>query len=161
MNILIRRQKRKNLVFKLAYDRAEVLIPPTLTDDHPAVQSFITQSLVDISQPQLPSEHIEIGDIHTLVKQWSKRLKVTVRRLQIRAMTSKWGSISTKGNLTLSSDLCRLPLELVEYVVVHELLHLKFPNHSKGWKISMGMYLPAWRDLEQRLQQYAPHKFVE
>src|SRR5581483_532737 len=161
MNILIRRQKRKSLAFKLAYDRAEVLIPPTLTGDHPTVQSFITQSLVSISQPRPPSGHVEMGDIHTLVEEWSKRLNVTVRRLQIRPMTSKWGSISTKGNLTLSNDLCKLPLELVECVVVHELLHLKFPNHHKGWKISMGMYLPAWRDLERRLQQYAPHKFVD
>ena len=161
MNILIRRQKRKNLAFKLAYDRAEVLIPSTLTDDHPAVQSFITQSLASFSQPQPLSGHVGIGDIHTLVEQWSKRLKVTVQRVQIRPMTSKWGSISTKGNLTLSSDLCKLPMELVEYVIVHELLHLKFPNHHKGWKISMGMYIPAWRELERRLQQYAPHKFVD
>jgi hypothetical protein len=161
MNILIRRQKRKSLAFKLAYDRAEVLIPLTLTDDHSTVQNFIAQSLVSLSQPQPPSGQLENGDIETLVEQWSKRLKVTVQRVQIRPMTSKWGSISTKGNLTLSSDLCKLPTELVEYVVVHELLHIKFPNHHKGWTISMGMYLPAWRELERRLQQYAPSKFVD
>jgi predicted metal-dependent hydrolase len=42
-------------------------------------------------------------------------------------MRSKWGSISTAGILTLSGDLLYLPLELVKFVVVHELLHLKYP----------------------------------
>src|SRR5437773_1179818 len=126
MNIVIRKQKRKNLVFKLTYDRAEVLIPTTLAADHPTVQRFIAQSLADLP-PRLPSDHIEIAQIYALVHEWSKRLEVTIQRLQIRTMKSKWGSISTKANLTLSNDLCKLPLELIEYVVVHELLHLKFP----------------------------------
>src|ERR1700687_30680 len=127
MNIFIRKQKRSNLALKLTYDRAEVLIPTTLTDDHPTVQNFITQSLLTVSQPDLPAEQTEIAEIYALVHKWAERLNVTVQRLQIRSMKSKWGSVSTKGNLTLSHDLCKLPLELIEYVVVHELIHLKFP----------------------------------
>ena len=74
-------------------------------------------------------------------------------------MKTKWGSVSAAGNLTLADDLRWLPLELLEYAIVHELTHLKFPNHAKGWKVSMSMYLPEWRQREQKLQAYAvdPH----
>jgi len=67
-------------------------------------------------------------------------------------MRNKWGSISTAGTLTLANDLLYLPVDLVEYVVVHELLHLKFPDHRKGWRVSMGMYIPDWQERERRLQ---------
>jgi predicted metal-dependent hydrolase len=91
-------------------------------------------------------------DIRVLVATWSNRLKVMVHRLQIRPMKNKWRSISTAGTLTLADDLRRLPLDLAEYVVVHELLRLKFPDHRKGWQVSMGIYLSHWREYEQRLQ---------
>ena len=44
--------------------------------------------------------------------------------------------------------------DLAEYIVVHELLHLKFPDHRQGWQVSMGMYLSDWRERERRLAGY-------
>jgi hypothetical protein len=153
MKIKIHQQNRKSLAFKLTPGGAVVLIPRHLDADSPATQQFIQEAL-----DRLPEcESGEAGtlsreDIRVLVATWSNRLKVMVRRLQIRPMKNKWGSISTAGTLTLAADLCRLPLDLAEYVVVHELLHLKFPNHHKGWRVSMGMYLSDWRERERRLQ---------
>jgi predicted metal-dependent hydrolase len=48
----------------------------------------------------------------------------------------------------LTSEALR---DLVEYVVCHELLHLKVPGHGKGWQALMGIYLPDWRERELRL----------
>lgn len=90
-------------------------------------------------------ENISLNTLHQLVEQWASHIGVTVSRVQIRQMKTKWGSISVAGNLTLSSDVLRLPVELAEYVVVHELVHLRCPHHSKAWKVSMGLYLPDWR----------------
>ena len=85
---------------------------------------------------------------------WCDKLDVAVTRVQVREMRNKWGSISTAGTLTLADGILSLPLDLAEYVVVHELLHLKFPDHRQGWQVSMGMYLPDWRERERRLQGY-------
>ncbi|MCC6454751.1 MAG: M48 family metallopeptidase [Caldilineaceae bacterium] len=93
------------------------------------------------------------SDIHRLIEAWAARLGVQVERIQIRTMRHKWGSVSTVGNLTLSSDILTLPCDLAEYIIVHELMHLKFPNHHRGWQVSMGMYLSDWREREQRLKQ--------
>lgn len=151
MNIVIRHQKRKSLAFKLSYDRAEVLIPHSLPSDHPSVEAFIADALQRLpAASQWGSQ--EPVNVAQLVEVWSVRLRVQVKRLQVRRMTRKWASMSSEGTLTLSKDVPLLPLDLAEYVIVHELLHLKFPNHARGWKISMSMHLPSWRKLEHQLQ---------
>jgi hypothetical protein len=161
MNVVIRRQNRKSLAFTVSEGRALVLIPRSLTADHPTVQTFIAQSFERLGAPHLPTEQHERVEINQLIEKWVKRLNVTVHRVQVRPMTRKWGSMSSTGSLTLSKDLIRLPLELVEYVIVHELMHRKFPHHHKAWQVNMGMYLPKWRSLEKKLQQYAPQRLVD
>lgn len=99
-------------------------------------------------------ENLTPNTLYELVIQWSLTIGVTVSRVQIRKMRTKWGSISTAGNLTLSSDLLHFPLELAEYVIVHELVHLRCPHHGKAWKVSMSLYLSDWRKREKHLQKF-------
>ena len=77
-----------------------------------------------------------------------------VRRVQIRAMRNKWASCSSSGTLTLNADVLRLPLDLVDYVLCHDLLHLKIPDHGKGFQAMMGCYLPNWRERELALARW-------
>lgn len=93
-------------------------------------------------------------DIDALVAQWADRLHVQVKRVQIRKMRTKWGSISTAGVLTLADDILHLPPDLAEYIVVHELMHLRYPDHRRGWRVSMGMVLPDWRERAGRLTAF-------
>lgn len=94
------------------------------------------------------------NDIDALVARWADRLQVQVKRVQIRTMRTKWGSISTAGVLTLADDILHLPPDLAEYIVVHELMHLRYPDHQRGWRVSMGMYLPDWRNREAALRSW-------
>jgi hypothetical protein len=159
MNIQIRHQKRKSLAFKLTPAGAVVFVPDGVDPDSQPVQDFIAAALARLPH-EPPPPRLQVDVIAELVERWQKRLGVSVTRLQIRTMRNKWGSISTAGTLTLAEELLDLPYELVEYVVVHELLHLKFPDHRKGWRVSLGMYLPRWREYEYRLQQYIPLRQV-
>ncbi|MBP8972304.1 MAG: M48 family metallopeptidase [Anaerolineae bacterium] len=120
--------------------------------DGPEVRQFIADALAGLPEPEYRPIALGPADVREMVTSWAGRLGVDVTRTQIRAMRTKWGSVSTAGTLTLADDLLRLPDDLIEYVVVHELLHLKFPNHRKGWRVSMGMYVPDWRERERRLQ---------
>jgi len=65
-------------------------------------------------------------------------------------MTRKWGSCSTAGVVTLAADLARQNGPFKDYVIVHELLHLKVPNHGKVFKALMSFHLPDWRRNETR-----------
>ena len=70
---------------------------------------------------------------------------------QIRPMRNKWGSISSQGNLSIADDVLSLPNTLIDYLIVHELAHLKFPNHGKGFQLLMDMTIPDWRRREKQL----------
>jgi hypothetical protein len=154
MNVTIRQQKRKSLAFQLTPTGAVVLVPHHLDPEGETVQTFIRESLDKLPQPEPVTEPLTQTEVHDLVAVWSQKIGVHVERTQIRTMRNKWGSISTAGTLTLADDILKLPYALSEYIVVHELLHLFFPDHRQGWQTSMGMYLPDWREREKRLQGY-------
>lgn len=73
-------------------------------------------------------------------------------------MRNKWGSCSTKGNLTFNSELLDLDQRLRDYVIVHELLHCSVPNHGKLWKSRMLAHLCDHEKLSEQLRQVATSK---
>ena len=73
-------------------------------------------------------------------------------RLQIRDMKTRWGSLSKGGIFTLNIKLIAAPKECIEYVVVHELCHLKYPNHDKKFYRLLETRLPDWEKRKQKLE---------
>lgn len=65
-------------------------------------------------------------------------------------MKQKWGSCSTRGTVTLAHDLADTPGAFQDFVIVHELLHLRVPNHGKVFKALMGLHVPDWRGQDVR-----------
>jgi hypothetical protein len=101
--------------------------------------------------PEPPSAPRTAAHLDELIAMWAVRLDVEVGRVQLREMRTKWASYSSQGTLTLHRDLLRLPRDLVDYVLCHELLHGKVPNHTLSWELLMGMHLRDWRRRERRL----------
>jgi predicted metal-dependent hydrolase len=79
---------------------------------------------------------------------WSKRLGVTPKVIRIRRMTRKWGSCSSKGVISLASDLAEKPSQFQDFVIVHELLHLRVSTHGRLFKALMTAHVPGWRELD-------------
>lgn len=77
--------------------------------------------------------------------------KLTVRRAKTR-----WGSCSGKGHIMLNLALGRLPDELIELVIVHELCHLVEMNHSARFHALMAKFLPDVKERERKLKSYHP-----
>lgn len=77
------------------------------------------------------------------VTAWAKRLEVSPREIHIRPMKRKWASCSSRGRLTFDTDLLRQPAEFRREVIIHELLHLKVPNHGKVFKALLRAYLES------------------
>jgi len=133
----------------------EVFIPNWMNANHPQVQAFIRRGMGELEtriQP-IPAEQTSPQTIYALVEQWSTKIGVQPQRIQIRTMYNKWGSCSNRGNITLNRALCWLPVELVEYVVVHELVHLIEFNHGKGFQNLMTTHLADWRTREETLNR--------
>lgn len=72
--------------------------------------------------------------------------------LFVRAMRSRWGSLSTGGRMTLNAHLVRAPRPCIEYVVTHELCHLTHRDHSAQFFRLLGQVMPDWERRKQRLE---------
>ena len=101
--------------------------------------------------------------IAAVVDQETTRLNLSYNSVAIRDQKTRWGSCSSKGNLSFSWRLIICPPEVLEYVVVHELLHLRQHNHSKAFWRLLDAALPGWRaqsawlrEHEQELHEYLP-----
>jgi hypothetical protein len=74
--------------------------------------------------------------------------------LKVKPMKSRWGSCSTKGQITLNSELLKLEEKYIEYVIIHELCHLKHHNHGKGFYDILGKLSPDYRDIRKEMKKY-------
>ena len=72
--------------------------------------------------------------------------------LKIRQLKTRWGSLSTRGQLTLNLDLIKTPRECIEYVIMHELCHLKHHNHGKEFYKLLTRVMPNWLDRKRKLE---------
>jgi predicted metal-dependent hydrolase len=95
----------------------------------------------------------DIEDLHWAVRHWATRMNVQSPTVQMRAMRRKWASLSRRGRLTVDAKLLDLPRDLGEYVIVHELVHLLVPSHSKLFKSYLHAYLPDWEARQARLNK--------
>ncbi|MDZ7316986.1 MAG: M48 family metallopeptidase [candidate division KSB1 bacterium] len=77
------------------------------------------------------------------VAAWAQRIGVAVREIRIRTMKRKWASCSSQGRLTFDAGLLQQPAEFRREVIVHELLHLKVPNHGPLFKLLLKAYLES------------------
>lgn len=84
------------------------------------------------------------------IEYWKRRLRVRPRRVRVQPMTRKWGSCSTSGTVTLAAALEDQDEGFQDFVIVHELLHLRVPNHGKLYKALMAAHVPDWRRHESR-----------
>jgi predicted metal-dependent hydrolase len=71
-------------------------------------------------------------------------------------MRSQWGSCSSDGNISLNTHLIKAPVALVDYVILHELCHLRHHNHGKRFYDLMDRHMPNWKQRRSRLDRFLP-----
>lgn len=90
--------------------------------------------------------------VPSLLAKWEPLLGVRVSRIFVQRMKTKWGSCTPdSGHIRLNTDLAKKPLECLEYIVVHEMVHLLEPTHNQRFIDLMDLYLPHWQQLRKQL----------
>ncbi|MCR5672036.1 MAG: M48 family metallopeptidase [Butyrivibrio sp.] len=87
------------------------------------------------------------------VHRYAAQMGVTYGRITIRMQKSRWGSCSAKGNLNFNCLLMKMPDEIIDYVVVHELCHRKEMNHSPRFWAEVEKVIPDYKDKRKRLKE--------
>ena len=84
---------------------------------------------------------------------FAARMGVTYGRITIREQKTRWGSCSSAGNLNFNWKLVLMPLEILDYVVVHELAHRKEMNHSPKFWVIVEREMPDYQERKQKLKE--------
>lgn len=134
----------------LAVENSENILLIRKPDDatnweaYTAARTHIKERLNVLAESSLPGKTSGLASRHGLA----------YSNLNIKFMRSRWGSCTLKGRISLNSQLLRLPESLVEYVVIHELAHLKVAGHSKKFHELMESMLPNAKQMRRRLNEY-------
>jgi predicted metal-dependent hydrolase len=89
-----------------------------------------------------------------LIRKWELKLDVEVTGYFLQRMKTKWGSCNHKaGHIRLNTELVRKPKDLLEYVIVHEMIHLLEPTHSERFIAILDIHYPSWREARAELNE--------
>lgn len=86
--------------------------------------------------------------IPPLVEKYSKLMNLYPTSIKYRKNKRTWGSCNYKNGLNFNTQLCKFPIEIAEYVVIHELSHIKYKNHSKKFWDLVSAYCPDYKQRE-------------
>ena len=91
--------------------------------------------------------------MHGLLLHFNTFYKLPLRKIFIKNLKSRWGSCSEKGNLNFNYKIIFLPPDVADYIVVHELCHIKEFNHSKNFWAEVAKTLPKYAALRKELRR--------
>ena len=128
---------------KLKDDQITIVLRPT--DGSPKPGALFHQALRALSKPYLKRRTLELANY----------TGVEVNRIFIKNQKSKWGSCSSKQNINLNWHVILLPQHLIDYLIVHELMHLKEMNHSPRFWKWVETYYPTYKEAEKELKAYS------
>jgi predicted metal-dependent hydrolase len=92
--------------------------------------------------------------VPNLIDKWAPRIGVDVKRFHIQQMKTKWGSCNSGAHtIRLNTELAKKPKECLEYVVIHEMVHLLEPTHNARFVALMDQFVPQWQHTRQSLNR--------
>ena len=86
-------------------------------------------------------------------EEWCRNRKLPEPRLKIKSMKKRWGSAMKNGMIMLNPELIHAPSACVDYVITHEICHLRHPDHGPQFIRLLTQLQPAWRGIKQRLEE--------
>lgn len=116
-------------------------LPAPCADLRPAIQ----RHLWSLASRELPARALELGAVH----------QFSIRQIQVRNQRSRWGSCSPRGVISLNWRLVQTPESVRDYIILHELAHLREMNHSRRFWKEVARLCPDWMEAERWLKQHA------
>ncbi len=172
-NVEVRRSKRKSAAIKITANMQIVVFVPLYVSDNEIERMVISkskwidehmlkvQSTIDERSKleKITFEQIkELADqaveyIPKRVKYYAEKENFVYNKITIKNLVSRWGSCSTKGNLNFNCLLMLMPDYVIDYIVVHELCHLREMNHSEKFWAEVEKIMPDYQRAELWLKQ--------
>jgi predicted metal-dependent hydrolase len=95
--------------------------------------------------------------IPTLVERWSEIMELKPNKISFRKTKRQWGSCSVKNDLSFNTMIMKLPHDVIQYIIVHELAHIKHKHHKKSFWEEIEKYMPEYKQQVTELKKYSAH----
>lgn len=93
--------------------------------------------------------------LQALIAKWENALGVRVNKWEVKQMKTLWGSCNHRTrNIIFNLELIKKPLHCIEYIVVHELLHIRVRLHNEEFTTLLNRYFPNWKQLKEELNEF-------
>lgn len=122
----------------------KIIVPQQKCIDDVVLGKELAKYMLSIAKSVLPK----------YVAAWGTKMSLCPTAINVKNLKSKWGSCNGSGEIVLNAKLIQVPENIIHYVVVHELCHLKNLNHSKAFWDSVKYYLPDYLNLRKKLSEY-------
>lgn len=128
---------------------------PTVALDHRRIKLFVRPGSDTAKRAEVMHEwHKQLlhAEVPSIISRWERKLGVKVSGYFLQRMKTKWGSCNHRaGNIRLNTELVKKPKDMLEYVVVHEMLHLLEPTHNERFIQLLTKHWPHWQELRSEL----------
>ena len=146
--LIINKTDDKEITARISGGEIKVFYPGHLEVEHKSVQFFIRRVIEEALRIEakqfLPAR----------VNELASKYNFNYNKVFIKNIKSRWGSCSKKGNVNFSLHLMLLPIELIEYVILHELVHTIEHNHSKNFWARLDKICGNAKSVDRRLRDY-------
>jgi len=131
----------------------QIFIPERVNHEQPKVQEFIKKTLIDVmrweAKVYLPKRLKELADKHGF----------RYENVSIKNASTRWGSCSSVNNINLNLHLMRVPEHLIDYVLLHELVHTVVKNHGEKFWLLLEQVYPNARKADKEMNNYRTQTF--
>ncbi len=159
------RSRIKNMYIYIKEGKVIVKAPIKLKDK--IIQDFVNKKakwiydkIKEEKEKPKKEEKIELQDIQRLeeiiknkIEKYAKLLQETPNKVRIKDIKYAWGSCSSNRNITINQKLAKKDEKIIEYVVLHEMCHLKYMNHSKDFWSLVEKHLPEYKKYRKMLNK--------
>lgn len=161
-----RQSKRDFLTGESHYFQGRRYLLDVVTEDRPPKVKVVSSTRIRLQvRPEFDRDRREEilstwyrstvkAAVPQLLRKWEPKLEVTVEDCRVRRMRTRWGSCNAEARrVWLNSELAKKPPRCLEYILVHEMVHLLERNHTDRFKELMDRFMPNWRTHRSELNR--------
>jgi predicted metal-dependent hydrolase len=146
--LYLARHSKNTIKSVVSGDKIIVWFPDYAQAEHPKVQKVIRRAVEEAWRIEA-KQYLPVR-----VKQLASHFNLHYNKLTVKNAKTRWGSCSATNNINLNLQLMRLPDRLIDYIILHELMHTVHKNHQKSFWSAMERALPGARTIDKELNRY-------
>jgi predicted metal-dependent hydrolase len=146
--LYLARHSKNTIKSVVSGDKILVWFPDHAKAEHPKVQKVIRRAVEEAWRVEA-KKYLPVR-----VKELASRFNFNYNKLTIKNAKTRWGSCSATNNLNLNLQLMRLPDRLIDYIILHELMHTVHKHHQKSFWNALEKALPGARNIDKELNRY-------